>query len=260
MGFKFPDPGVEVRLAKPPLTEVIYQVRFSPILRIGEETPAAFQEMIRRDLPELEVERAWAGAPENAVRSGQFEPGPIHYRFKSADGQRMVTLAVDFVAVSTTGYTHWDDFVGLVLKVTEALQTVYEPARCTRLGLRFVNAITPTLIEAEQLKDAELLLNDRLRSALLSDLLDDPIQALCQIRAVVSEEEDERECFTFRSGLAELEAGERGYLLDFDCYAEGSISLEGLCERCDRFHDRIYRAFRWSLAPRALEAFGVLEG
>ena len=258
MGFRFPDPGAEVRLARPPLTEVIYQVRFPPILRIDEETPAAFQEMVRRDLSELEVERVWTGAP-TAVRSGQLETGPIHYRFRSADGQRMVTLAVEFMSVSTTSYTHWDDFYGLVAKATEALQAVYEPARCTRLGLRFVNAITPALIGAQSLGAAEALLNERLRSALLSDLLDDPIQTLCQVRAVVAEGAGERECFTLRSGLAEADGGERGYLLDLDCYAEGDVSLDALRERCDRFHGRIYRAFRWSLAPGALEAFGVEE-
>jgi len=258
MGFRFPDPGAEVRLARPPLTEVIYQVRFSPILRIDQETPAAFQEMVRRDLPELEAVRAWMGSP-TAVRSGLLETGPIHHRFKSADGVRMVTLAAEFMSVSTTRYTHWNEFFELVAKATEALQTVYEPSHCTRLGLRFVNAITPALVGAQSLEAAEALLNERLRSAFLSDLLDDAIETLCQVRAVIAAHELERECFTLRSGLAEIDGGERGYLLDFDCYADGNVSLEGLRQRCDRFHEWIYRAFRWSLAPEALVAFRAEE-
>lgn len=259
MAFRFPDPESEVRLARPPLREVICQLRYPPILRIGEETPAAFQEMIRHDLPELEIERALSGTPEGIIRAGRLEPGPLLYRFKSSDGNKVATLAIDFLAVSTTSYSHWDDFVSVLLKATDALEHVYQPAHCTRIGLRYINLITPTLIGASSLGEAEALLNERLRSALLSDVLDDPIQTLCQVRARVSEQTSEKERFALRSGLTQTDSGEVGYLLDFDCYVEGKVSLDGLEERCSRYHGWIYRAFRWCLVPDAIAAFGIEE-
>ena len=38
--------------ARPPLVEVICQLRFPTILAIGAQEPAAFQEAVRRDFPQ----------------------------------------------------------------------------------------------------------------------------------------------------------------------------------------------------------------
>jgi uncharacterized protein (TIGR04255 family) len=51
-------PKVEdVRLARAPLKEVICQVRFPVILRIGTEQPVEFQERIRERFPDFSWER-----------------------------------------------------------------------------------------------------------------------------------------------------------------------------------------------------------
>ena len=47
----------DVRLKNAPLAEVICQVRFPPVLRIGSEQPADFQERIRGRFPQLGVEQ-----------------------------------------------------------------------------------------------------------------------------------------------------------------------------------------------------------
>lgn len=44
-------PTPRVRYELNPIQEVICQLRYPPILRIGAEAPAAFQEVIRKDYP-----------------------------------------------------------------------------------------------------------------------------------------------------------------------------------------------------------------
>ena len=61
--------------------------------------------------------------------------------------------------------------------------------------------------------------------------------------------------FKLRHGLAPWgESRELGFVLDFDCYSEGEIDLDGLVERCERYHDVIYNAFRWCIREGELPA------
>lgn len=47
----------DIRLQRAPLAAVVCQVRFSPVLRIANEQPVAFQERIRKRFPQLAVEQ-----------------------------------------------------------------------------------------------------------------------------------------------------------------------------------------------------------
>ncbi|NBD36812.1 MAG: TIGR04255 family protein [Chloroflexi bacterium] len=236
----------DIRLKRAPLTEVICQVRFPPILRIASERPAAFQEKVRAKLPQLEEEHGLAVLPiaDNAMPSVQVQQAPPVYQFKAVDGNTTLTLAPDFYALSTTAYQHWADFWAMITLANSAVQDVYEPNYAVRIGLRYINEIT--------FANTGLQEESRLRSLLRSDLLtfynqgpwEQPLEMLNRLLLAG---EQKRDRLTIRVGVKKGEGEEPVILLDFDYFQEGNIPFETLEAFCQRAHDTIYKAFRWAL-------------
>ncbi|MBM3302663.1 MAG: TIGR04255 family protein, partial [Deltaproteobacteria bacterium] len=139
---RFPE-REEIRLQSSPLVEVICQVRFPAILRIANEQPVEFQERIRDRLPQLEVGQ---GMIVHAEPLGMVQPSakpePPIFRFKSADNQTVVSLSLNFYALSTTSYSHWRDFLELLQLVNQAASDIYDLPYAVRVGLRYINLLT----------------------------------------------------------------------------------------------------------------------
>ena len=253
-------PEVEdVILERAPLTEVIAQVRFPPVLRIAEETPASFQEAIRTRLPHFSQEQELSVQLPTKVEKGKYpavqvqQTNPV-YRFQSPDTKTTATLAVDFYALSTKAYQHWEDFWALIQLVNGAVQDVYSPNHAMRVGLRYINQITlrdTPLGSVDELRD---LANPALVELFQQPPWNAPIEMLNRLLLQGDQDEDR---LMLRFGLKTQ--GESLLLLDFDYFQEGQIPFEGLEAFYRRAHDIIYRAFRWSVKERALSIFGPLE-
>ena len=102
-----------VKYNKSPLVEVIFQLRFPTILSINSKQPVDFQEKIRECYPlyqeEIEQQNELFIAPDGnpaQIRQSQNK----NYSFISADGLFKVNLTSSFIAISTMGYTQWEDF------------------------------------------------------------------------------------------------------------------------------------------------------
>ena len=128
--------------ARPPLVEVICQLRFPTILAIGAQEPAAFQEAVRRDFPQYAARQEQL--PPKVVRKGNtasLEPQkPItNYNFVSQDGRWKLNLTQNFIALSTVGYQRWEDFATRLDQPLAQFIQIYQPAYFERIGLRYVN-------------------------------------------------------------------------------------------------------------------------
>lgn len=250
--FQFP-PQEDIRLRKAPLTEVICQVRFPPILRITEERPIAFQERVRKQFPQLEVGHKivvrMPPAQEVSPPSAQSEAPS--FRFKSRDGHTTVTLTPEFYALSTKAYTHWSDFLEYLLLVNEAACAVYELPYATRIGLRYINRLSFENTGSDSVADLWNILRLELTVLLKADCWDDPLEMLNQL--LLAGEDDER--LILRTGFKREEENQPFFLLDFDCFVEGDTTLDKLLSLCERFHDVIYRAFRWCIREDQLSVF-----
>ena len=243
----------DVRLERAPLAEVICQVRFPPILRIASEQPVAFQEWVREQFPQLEVEQDMVVrmAPLEATLPS-VKPEPHIFRFKSPDGNTTVSLALNFYALSTTSYTHWKDFLELLQLVNEAAREVYNLPYAVRVGLRYINRLTFENTGASSVRELLAILRPELTVLLRGDCWDEPLQMLNQL--LLTGGEDER--LTLRSGFRG--GDEAVFLLDFDYYAEGNIALENLSALCQRYHDVIYNAFHWCIREEKLAVFAPI--
>lgn len=240
----------DVRLQRAPLAEVICQVRFPSILRIASEQPVAFQEWVRERFPQLAVEQGVVVHMEPlGTMPPSAKPEPRIFRFKSPDGNTIVSLALNFYALSTTSYIHWKDFLELIRLVNEAAREVYNLPYAVRVGLRYINHLTFENTGTSSVRELWEILRPELTALLRGDCWDEPAEMLNQL--LLARGENER--LTLRSGFRGGE--EPVFLLDFDYYAKGNIPLENLSGLCQPYHDVIYNAFRWCIPDEKLVVF-----
>ena len=125
--------------AKRQLVEVICQLRFPEILKIDVSEPADFQERIRRDYPQYE--KKIEQLPPQMVNGKPVPQGTVNnYQFVSAEGQWKISLTKGFIALSTYGYTRWEEFAQRLDRILAVFIETYHPSWFTRVGLRYVNA------------------------------------------------------------------------------------------------------------------------
>ena len=109
---KFPD-SPRTSYGRNPLTEVICQLRFPRILRIENEVPVDFQEAVRGSYPLLNTSRV---LPLPLLVNPQPNPPPVildqglTYEFLNKEQNQKLVLSSDFIALTTTKYTHWEEF------------------------------------------------------------------------------------------------------------------------------------------------------
>ena len=257
MSVNFP-PKPDVRLENAPLEEVICQVRFSPILRISNEEPSEFQEEIRDRFPRIEVEHGMLfripGLGSGAAPSTEGQTKI--YQFRTLDGRTAISLTADFYAISTTRYTHWDDFAQNLMIADGAVQSVYKPSFAARIGLRYINRLTLVNTGCQSLPELLDFLHPDLTVYSRSDVWADPLST--QFRLLLADGEAR---LALRTEQGTNETGQPFLVLDFDYFEEGQLPFIDLVERCNRYHNVIYRAFRWCIPDEKLEAFNTtLEG
>jgi len=250
MSLNFPSKS-DVQLENAPLAEVVCQVRFPPILRISAEEPTAFQERIRDAFPLVDLEHAFVlRVPgPGAKETPSAEPKASIYRFHTPDKQTTISLAADFYAVSTTAYTHWRDFARVLGMVHEAAVQVYRPAYATRIGLRYINRLTLQSTGCQTIADLLSVLRAKLTAPIRNPAWGEAVEMHCRL--------------VLPNGPARLTMGtvfetqgdEPAFVLDLDYFEEGRLDLGGLIERCARYNEVIYRAFRWAIREDKLEIF-----
>lgn len=241
----------DVQLENAPLAEVVCQVRFPPILRISAEEPIAFQDRIRDVFPLVDLEHAFVfHVPgPGATDTPSAEPKASIYRFHTPDRQTTISLAADFFAVSTMAYSHWHDFARLLEMAYAAVEGVYRPAYATRIGLRYINRLTFSNTSSKTIDDLLRVLRDELTASICHPAWGEALEMRCRL--------------VLPDGAAKLTMGtvfetlgdEPAFVLDLDYFEEGQLDLAGLVERCTRYNETIYRAFRWAIRDDKLEIF-----
>lgn len=127
------------------LREVICQIRFSSILSIDTEAPAAFQEAIRQEFPRYK-ENKDQFPPRMAMVEGKPQmvtpPAITNHTFVSEDNKWKLNLTKDFISLSTVAYDNWEDFAKRLDMVLAQFIKAYNPSIFQRIGLRYLNVFS----------------------------------------------------------------------------------------------------------------------
>jgi uncharacterized protein (TIGR04255 family) len=250
MTLRFPE-HEDVVFRKAPLTSVLCQIRFPPILALLDAAGVAgFQEALRHRYPELESEEQMtvALAPTSAELQ---RPAPI-WKLRNPNEQWTVSLAVDFVALDTASYRHFGEFIDRLMEVVAALERTLNPLPSKRIGLRKVNSIGHSQVQApadwKDLLRSELLglvgvseLPGFVRSDYAQLHLDDGDNGSLLVRHGVDPDDQNK------------------YRLDLDYWTERAMPIapdDGLSSMLNSYSASITGFFHWCLTKRLFDALG----
>lgn len=255
----------EVPLSDAPLDLVVAQVRFPPVTSITEpDFVSSFQERLRPAYPVLRSEQKleMLVGPEGPV---QQSVGRI-WRFHEHGGPWSVTLATDFLALTTDRYTNRSDFLGRFSDVVGALHDWLHPVVLDRLGIRYVDRIS----DPARLEELATLIKPEVLgvAAFTHDNDADPVQSH-YLAETAFKHADGTE-LRGRWGL--LPAGatfdpsvvpgpSTSWVLDLDAYTTAPKDFDPITIAADaeRFCQMAYRFFRWAVTDEFLDRFGAQQ-
>ncbi len=239
------------------LHEVVCQFRFPSILRIGAESPAPFQERIRKLYPQYGQDIP--GQPPRAIQelierlSIPGMPFSESHRFSTLDKLHAVTLTPDSWAVSSRSYEGWESFLERVLFVQQEFSQEYKPAAYLRIGLRYVDRIVRSKLNLDRVGWRNLL-NSELAGFLGSDDFSDWVDEIkTQVDFRLPDMKDSR--LRLIHGLQRMPGtGEPSYVIDADLFTIGSITADDATQILQQFHSTAGNLFRWATKGQLREA------
>lgn len=241
------------------LQNVICQLRFPPILRIDSEIPSQFQERIKDIFPfykeKTEVIQqelsSLSLAPTEVNQMMMKSSNRKNHEFLSDDEMLKVNLTRTFIALSTSQYTRWEEFLNILGKIINALFEIYSPSFVTRIGLRYVNIFDRTLLE---LKDADWneLLNPYLLGLLSSEFRNniDVLESVYEIKLI-----DNISKVRIATSLIEgINSKEKSFMVDSDFSHTKRISREIAWDKLNFLHERSTRLIRYIVTDKLHKA------
>jgi uncharacterized protein (TIGR04255 family) len=258
----FPD-APRVQYGKNPLTQVICQLTFPPVLRVETELPAGFQEKVRDAFPlykdgtgrvpgarvPKEVLRVLRGVGVDLAAA----LGPRLHTFSTVDGHWVVTLAKEFVAVTANDYRRWENFRRQLDLTLDALQAEYRPAHYTRIGLRYRN-----VIRRDELGVGGQPWHELLQHQLTGELTAPDIAPHVEgaTRETILRLPRFSSKVHIRHGLAAAEGGEVAYVIDNDFYLDQVTECSDVLSVLQYFSGEAHRLFRWCISDSLHRSMG----
>ncbi len=235
-------------LAKPPLVVTLAQVRYdrreavagAQVATALVERAAALRLVSMTQIHQQQV-IVMSGGPEQGVPPSTAPPQPAGWQFKNADGSTTLTVLGDQMTLETQEYRGWEPFFNLWSACLDVLADVASPSLTTRLGLRYVNRITPNDVQgAADFRSAGLV-----DPSFLGPSVDSPLSEYVTAA-------EGRATLTFPEGTDALvhhgvvsEAGSMVFVLDIDCFRPQAAPFD---------REQILEAFR-ALNDKSLQVF-----
>lgn len=223
--------------ARAPLAEVIVQLRFPAILKIGTSTGAddlaRFQDQIRDAYP-LVLEPKLTAAQGVPLELLQSVGVPIihAHEFVSADAHHKVSFVRNALSLSTLRYSRWELYRTQLGEIFRSFCSVYRPAFFERIGLRYRN----------QIDRAELGLGDMPWGELLEPIVAGPLmpgQVAPSVTSFQAETQlvlEHGDKVTLRYGLPLTSVGESSFIIDNDFYVDAKTEVDDALQVLERLH------------------------
>jgi uncharacterized protein (TIGR04255 family) len=255
MPLNLPEPD-QTRLPRSPLDLVVCQLRFEQQPRVSDSATAL---ALRDELggperyPRLDQVHAQAlnvmVGPGVAPAVGQAAAGS-GWRLQSGDGQWVVSLMPDHVALETTQYEGWDEFRDRFGELLDATSAQLGPGIEQRLGLRYIDRIGETGASAPA--DWRPYLTGELLGLVLDEALGPAVTAARQ--QLLLDLGDGFAC-TFTHGFLPGDGARLDYLLDYDLFREGGrpFAADGVRAALELLHVDALKLFHASVTEALLE-------
>ncbi|NOY25531.1 MAG: TIGR04255 family protein [Oligoflexia bacterium] len=259
----FPDTP-RICYQKNPLDEVICQLRFPRALRAETDVPVAFQESIRELFPaysERAVVGSVPGMPAELAKlmgvSGQKGAAKREHVFTSEDGKMVVVVGTGFIALTDYNYSEWSNFAATLEQTAGAFLEEYSIPYFSRVGLRYIDVIRPTVLGIKQGGGWHRLLS----RGFAGEIADQSIgpSVVGANRNTIVQLQGCKGRVRIQHGLGE-DPGTKDivYVIDSDFFDDSEHrSLEGALELLGEYNVRAGRLFRWATSDELKTALGV---
>lgn len=236
------------------LSEVICQLRFPTILTIGANEPVEFQEAVRGVFPQYLVSKDQPATPPGAAAA----PATVtNYHFVSADHTWRLNLTAHFIALTCRQYTRWEDFARMLDQPLADFIRIYRPAYFERAGLRYLNAISRTALDLENVPWSQLIAPSYLGLLAEADL-QEKNAARCTQQADLAIPGGCRLKLHAGPGLLRKagasEDQEVKFILDLDFSMTGNLPAAQTAPALQTLHMNATTVFRGALTDRLHEA------
>lgn len=241
-------------LRKSPLRVVLCQLRFPKILGLGRSDVRPFAAQLVETYPLADVDQMQPLELQISPAGVQQVQGIAQsvFKFQSEDGTWTVTLTDEWVALETTAYSGFPDFISRWFSVATATQKAFDLDRELRVGLRYVN----------ELKLPEGATIAHLRSLLSSEVigpvsLDDRAEQLLRSWQEVRFRHGDNQGCTMQHGYMQNAQEDWVYVLDYDAYREGNrpLDLEEQVKTLASLNHHVFSLFSVSVTPETFAAF-----
>ena len=262
----FPD-AKRIIFRKNPLTEVVCQLKFPPILKIDAEVPANFQEAIRAEFPNYrEVPSVKIDAPAGIQGAFPIElrkqlgllklvaqqTADKNYDFLSEDESWKLTLSRNYIALTAYKYERWERFFERLQKPLRALISIYSPAYFTRIGLRYIDIINRAELKLEKVAWAELL-KPFILGFLAIPETQDHVQNFASTYEIGLEDGESKVRIATKL-LETVDSGEACFMIDSDFMVNKKVELKDAEERLIYLNIRASRLIQWCITDKLYTA------
>jgi uncharacterized protein (TIGR04255 family) len=220
------------------INTAVCELRFPAILEYETKQPVELQRALRKEYPEYEKQQG--------VNVADPSDKEIKHVLKSRKGDWLVTIRTYSIAVQTSKYTHWSEFLDRLRYVVDKSLPLLDTDFFTRVGLRYINDVP--LGEAGQ---PQGWINDDLIAPIVRGIYGPVDKYVQEVRGPMSGGK-----FTFRHGITTIEKGkEPTYRLDFDFYEE-NVQADRAIDLVTGFNKEAFKFFQWALGDKAKERLG----
>lgn len=256
-----------VRYRNSPLVEVVAQIRFERVLSLENGNPAEYQDGFAKErYPKLEIENPPSFATPIGAGSLTIEPFsaavPRVFHFSSLDGAWKVSLCADFISLTCTAYTLWDDFKARFDEAIKAFVELYGAVRPTRVGLRYKDLIERTALGLGGTPWSQLLQPFVIGILSVSDFAEEgtvPDQALNTLLCYTNMKLDTCDLILQTAQVTAVASPERAFVIDADFFVDGgleSVSMGDIAERFETLHSSAGALFRRCITEKLHNALG----
>lgn len=254
--------AVRVIYKKNPLTKVICQLRYPPILAIDSEVPSRFQDSIRDNFPFYNERVGFQQEIAMGIKN-QFPPELINqltktsinknHEFVSEDRIWKINLARTFLSISTSKYTQWEDFERMFKPAVAALSNIYRPPFLTRVGLRYIDVFDRSKLGLDDCKWTELL--NPAFIGLLATAIAPNVKHSENIYEI-SLKDKKSTVRIVTSFVQNAQSKEQCYMIDSDFYLPSRVKLEDVSQVLDAFHITANGLIQWIITEKLHNAMG----
>jgi uncharacterized protein (TIGR04255 family) len=242
------------------VSTVVCQIGFDERPRVGEGSfPIEFHERLGGPTgryPKLEPAAEQRLILEVGTAPSQQQISRRGWSFESQDRGWSLALLPDSVALQAddAGYAGWEDFLGRVRELLEALEDMLTPSIAQRVGLRFVDRIQGSRIGVGEPGEWAPYIEPAFLGLLALPGIGPAVQGGQQQH--ILDAGDGARC-QLRHGLALVTGGERSvYVIDCDLFRDGVRQFDrmAILGTMGSFREQVDRVFGAAASPALLDA------